>query len=401
MPASVAGECKFASSYEARVNGRIRMRVVVAPDKFRDSITAELAAEAIARGFVQRAGDDAEVVTIPLADGGEGTVLVLARDGELIDVETVDALGRPVSARIGMLDDCTSVVEMAEASGLWRLDPSERNPMRTSTLGSGILIASALETGARRIIVGAGGSATVDAGLGALEALGVRALNDAKNSLEPIGANLSKVAYLDTAGLDRRLVTDVSVVVACDVTAPLYGPLGAARRFASQKGANPEEVEALERGLMHIAGIYEETFGSEVAEDPGSGAAGGLAAGLLAAVDADLVDGFDLVAQITGLDSALEGADLVITGEGSFDSVSGKVTAGVTRHAHRLGIPVAVVAGQTGLSDESLKPMGIEMQLSLAELAGSVEEAKARPAEHLVTGGAQVAAWWARTGKAV
>lgn len=376
------------------------MRIVVAPDKFRDSITAVPAAEAIAKGFTQAAGEGVEIVTFPLADGGEGTAEVLAREGELIDVETVDALGRPVQARIALLHDGTAVVEMAEASGLWRLEFSERNPMRTSTFGTGVLIAKALETGARRIIVGAGGSATVDAGLGALEALGVRPLDESKKPLEPIGANLSRVAYLDAEGLDKRLTTDVSVVVACDVASPLYGPLGAARRFASQKGASADEIEVLERGLMHIAGIYEETFASEVAEDSGSGAAGGLAAGLLAAFHADLVDGFDLVAEVTGLDSALEGAELVITGEGSFDAARGKLTAGVARHAQRLGIPVAVVAGQTGFPDDLLKEMGIEMQLSLTELAGSIDEAKARPGKHLVTAGAEVAAWWAQAAEA-
>lgn len=375
------------------------MRVVVAPDKFKDSITASLAAEAIARGFIQEAGLGIEVVIFPLADGGEGTTGVLAREGELINVETVDPLGRPVPARIGLLHDGTAVVEMAEASGLWRLELSERNPMRTSTLGTGILIARALETGARRIIVGAGGSATVDAGLGALNALGARPLDESKKPLEPVGANLSKVAYLQTDGLEKRLLTDVSVVVACDVDSPLYGPLGAARRFASQKGASTEEVEVLEHGLMHIAGIYEEAFASEVAEDPGSGAAGGLAAGLLAAFDADLVDGFDLVASVAGLGSVLDGASLVVTGEGSFDAANGKLIAGVARHAQRLGIPVAVVAGQSRISEDSLKEIGIEMQISLAEVAGSIEEAMARPNEHLVTAGAEVAAWWSMANK--
>lgn len=376
------------------------MRVVVAPDKFRDSIAAAPAAEAIARGFAQAAGDGVEVAIFPLADGGEGTVEVLAKGGELIDVETVDALDRPILAHIGLLHDGTAVVEMAEASGLWRLEHAERNPMRTSTFGTGILIAKALDTGARRIIVGAGGSATVDAGLGALTALGVSPLDESKKPLEPIGANLTKVVYLNTEGIDDRLTTDVSVVVACDVASPLYGPLGAARVFASQKGAGADQVAELERGLMHIAGIYEETFASEVAEDPGSGAAGGLAAGLLAAFGADLVDGFDLVAQVAGLDSVLDGAGLVITGEGSFDAARGKLTAGIARHAKRLGIPVAVVAGQTGLPDDSLKAMGIEMQLSLTDLAGSIEEAKARPSEHLVTAGAEVAAWWTQAYKA-
>lgn len=375
------------------------MRVVVAPDKFRDSIAAAPAAAAIAQGFAHASGRDVEVVIFPLADGGEGTVEVLAGKGELADVETVDALGRPVTARIGLLDDGTAVVEMAEASGLWRLEPSERNPMRTSTFGTGILIAKALDTGARRIIVGAGGSATVDAGLGALEALGLRPLDDSRKPLESVGANLNKVAYLDTEGLDARLTTDVSLVVACDVASPLYGPLGAARRFASQKGASADQVAGLERGLMHIAGIYEETFASEVAEDPGSGAAGGLAAGLLAAFDADLVDGFDLVARVAGLDSVLDGASLVVTGEGSFDAAKGKLTAGVARHAQRYGVPVAVVAGQSRISEDSLKEIGIEMQVLLVELAGSIEEAMARPNEYLVTAGAEVAAWWSMANK--
>lgn len=384
--------CKFASSYEARGNGRIQLRILIAPDKFKDSLTASQASAAISAGFREVGGSEFELVEFPLADGGEGTAEVLARSGRLIEARTVDALERPITARFGLLDDGTAVVEMAEASGLWRLQAAERDPAVTSTYGTGILIREALETGARRIIVGAGGSATVDAGLGALSALGAKVLDGSRKPLRPIGANLERVATLEAGEIDQRLLTNVSLVVACDVPSPLYGPAGAARQFARQKGASRNQVEMLERGLMHIAGVYEETLGPEVAEDSGAGAAGGLAAGLLAAFGADLVDGFGLIAEMTKLDEALRETDLVVTGEGSFDFSQGKVVAGLARRAQRVGIPVVVIAGSTTIGDESLKRLGIEMQVSIERLAGTVDEAKRHPEDYLTVAGREVAA---------
>lgn len=359
------------------------MRVAIAPDKFKDSLTAPEVARCLAQGFRDVSSQSFEIIEMPLADGGEGTATVLANSGEVITVETVDALNRPVLAHLVRLDQGTVVVEMAEADGLWRLKPSERNPLMTSTRGTGILMRQAIEIGAQRIVVGAGGSATVDGGLGALVALGLEATDTSGKQVEPTGENLTRIRALDCARLDHRLGFDVDLVVACDVTAPFHGASGAARQFARQKGANDDDVDLLEKGLIHLGHLYRDAFGVGVDNVIGAGAAGGLAAGLYAGFNASLVDGFDFVAERTGFDDLLVATDLVVTGEGSFDVSRGKLVGGIARHARRCGVPVVVIAGRVLLGDEVMREMGITYRISLEEMAGSLTAARTRSRYYL------------------
>lgn len=325
-------------------------------------------AEAIAAGI----GDGVEVSILPVADGGEGTLAAaVAGAGARIETaEVTDPLGRPITADFGCLPDGTVLVEMSQASGLWRLRPGEFDPLAASTVGTGELIRAALEIGTHRIIVGAGGSATVDGGLGALSALGAVAYDLEGSRIEPSGGAMARVDRIGTDGLDERLESDTALEVACDVTVPMFGPHGAARMFGAQKGANRDDREALDAGLRHLSMVYFDTFGRELAEDPGSGAAGGLSAGLGAAFDALLLDGFDVVASIVGFDDALAGCDLVVTGEGRVDEGSrhGKVVGGVARHARARGVPVAVLAGEVALAPSELAKMGVSLAISLDDM---------------------------------
>lgn len=318
------------------------MRVVLAPDSFKESMTAEVAAAAMARG-VRRALPGAEVVACPMADGGEGTAatLVAARGGRLAAVAARDALGRVRAARVGLLADGTAVVESAEAIGLGHVAPADRDPVGAGSAGVADLLRAAWATGARRVLVGLGGSATTDGGLGMLVALGARVLPGPW----PARADWSDLAGLDLAGLDPRLA---GVRVACDVTSPLLGPAGAAAVFAPQKGASPAQVALLEARLAAVAAALT-AAGHDVAQVPGAGAAGGLGAAFLAA-GAHLAPGVELVADAVRLDDALRDADLVLTGEGRVDAqtLAGKVVHGVARRARAVGVPVLVMAGSLG-----------------------------------------------------
>lgn len=324
------------------------MRVVVCPDSFKGSLSAREAAAAIARG-VRMADGTAEVVEIPLADGGEGTldVLIGPTGGHTRSVQVHDPLMRPIDACYGILGGGeTAVVEMAAASGLGLLSESERDPMVTSTFGTGELLLSAAESGARRIIVGIGGSATNDGGAGAMTALGVRFLDSHGAEIPPGAAALARLASIDTS--DFRFPKDkIAVEVACDVTNPLCGPNGASAVFGPQKSAEPEMVGTLDAALAHYADVLKRDLGKDVADLPGAGAAGGLGAGLAAFLNAELRSGIDIVLDAVHFDDALDGSDLVITGEGRLDdqTAGGKTIAGVLRRASDRGIPVIALCG--------------------------------------------------------
>lgn len=352
------------------------MRIVLAPNTFKESLSAQEVCKAMEEG-VRRAGFGGEVVSVPLADGGDGTIdaLVTVTNGRIRSVEVSDPLGRPILARFGILGSGdTAVIEMAEASGLWRLRPEERNPSKTSTKGTGELIRAALDEGVTNIIVGIGGSATVDGGTGMAEALGYRFLDSASNPVNPNGGNLTKMSKIDLSGADGR-IRNTSVRVACDVENPLLGPDGAAEVFSPQKGATVEMVNQLEKGLENLARLWEHDLGYRVADLPGAGAAGGLGAGLVAFCGAELVPGFDLVAEPAGLDSALRGADLVLTGEGKVDAstVYGKVPSGVARRARAMGIPVICLAGEVSGSMNTLHGVGITTILSVVRGPANLE----------------------------
>ncbi len=325
------------------------MRVLCCPDSFKESMSAVEAAAALARG-VERVWPDADVVSCPLADGGEGTVsaLMAAMGGELLQIPTSDALGNPIVGTIGFVPERNlAVVEVASACGIELIPPDRRDAEAASTFGVGQLLLAALELGAREVIVGLGGSATTDAGSGMLAELGVRFRDADGVELSPGGASLERLAEVDISGLDARLA-GVRWRAACDVDNPLLGSEGAAVVFAPQKGASPESVVRLDAALSRWADVTEDALGVSVRDLPGAGAAGGLGAAFVAFLAADLTPGIDLVLDAVGFESLVGGVDVVFTGEGSVDSQSssGKVPWGVARRAAQVGVPVIVFGGR-------------------------------------------------------
>jgi glycerate kinase len=331
------------------------MKILVAPQEFKGTLTAHEAAAAIADGLRQ-ALPDAEVLEFPLSDGGPGFVecLVEAGNGEYEQSAVTGPLGTQVLARWGTVPNSdgegfSAVIELAAAAGISLLRPGELRPLEATTYGAGELIWHALSAGASQIYLGVGGSATTDGGAGILQALGARLLDGAGNDLSPGGGPLASLANLDLTKLDRRLA-NVEVFVATDVRNPLTGPAGAAAVYGPQKGADPAQVEALEAGLRRWAQVLRDTTGVDVAQMPGAGAAGGAAAGLVACCGARIISGFDLVSEAADLDDHLAWADVIVTGEGRFDSQSlqGKVTGRLLEAAAGRGKRCLVLAGRCG-----------------------------------------------------
>lgn len=357
------------------------MKVVIAPDSFKESLPAADVARAVAEGVLE-VWPDAQVDLCPMADGGEGTVeaMVAATGGRMLCADVFDPLGSPRRVHLGLLGKAThaglpgqlgllgavvaaagesdavetaeggvAVVEMAQASGLMLVGPDRRDPLRTTTYGTGQLILAALDAGAREIIVGIGGSATVDGGCGCAQALGVTFLDDEGNACVCglAGGGLSGIGRIDVSSRDGRLA-QTKIRVACDVTNPLTGAQGAAAVFGPQKGATPEMVVQLEAGLNHLAQVIRRDLGLDVSVLAGAGAAGGLGAGLVAFAGATIESGFDIVAQAVGLSRRLADADVVITGEGKLDGQSraGKTAVGVAGMARTAGAPALCIAGQ-------------------------------------------------------
>jgi len=367
------------------------LRIVVAPDKFKGSLSAPDAALAIARG-VERAAPGATIDRAPMADGGEGTVeaLVDATGGTYREALVTGPLGEPTLVRFGVLGDgSTAAIEMAAASGLALVRPGRRDPARASSRGTGDLIRLALAGGATRLIVGIGGSATNDGGAGMAQALGFRLLDVSGRELEPGGGPLDRLDRIEPG--DLVSLGGVSVLVACDVANVLCGPQGASAVYGPQKGATPEMVAALDRNLAHLARIIERDLGVSVAEIPGAGAAGGLGAGLIAFAGGKLVPGVDLVIDAVGLAARLSGADLCLTGEGAIDATSafGKTGVGVARLARSLGVPCLVLAGSIGPGAEATLGEGVDAYFSLCPGPIALEEALSRTAELLERGAEQ------------
>jgi len=364
------------------------MRVLIAPQEFKGSLTAVEAVDAIQAG-VSRVLPDAEIDRAPLADGGPGTVeaIVHAARGRTSIARVDGPLGAPVDARWGRIDDgrC-AVIEMAAASGLTLLRPEELDVARASTHGTGQLIAHALDAGVQRILLGVGGSATNDGGAGMAEALGAVLLDDHDQRLPSGGAALANLARIDVGRLDPRL-GGADIRVLCDVQNPLLGPEGASAVYGPQKGANPAQVAQLDRALANYAAIVERDLGVRVDDIPGGGAAGGLAAGLVAFCEAKLQSGFDAIADAVRLADRLAQADLVITGEGRLDTQSayGKTVAGVSALSRALDVPCLAVAG---LVDGSAALPGLSDREAASPAGMSVEEAMAR-ADELVPDAAE------------
>jgi glycerate kinase len=357
------------------------MRVVVAPDKFKGSLSALEATRAIARGIVTVC-PGATIDPVPMADGGEGTVdaLVEATGGSFREAVVTGPLGSPVTARFGMLGDgMTAVVEMAAASGLVLIPRDSRDPMRTSTRGTGELILAAVAAGARRVIVGIGGSATNDGGAGLAQAIGFRLLDPAGHEIGPGGGSLNALDRIDPSTRDRS-VDGVEIAVACDVENPLCGPDGASAIYGPQKGADATMVSVLDRNLEHFARVVERDLGDSIRDLPGSGAAGGLGGGLVAFASGRLEPGISLVIRAVGLEGRLKGADLCITGEGAIDASSafGKTAVGVARLARSLGCPTIALAGAIGPGAEAVLDQGIDAYFSLCPAPISLDEAIAQ-----------------------
>lgn len=345
------------------------MKIVIAPDSFKESLSAAEVAAAIAAGL-REVWPQAELLCRPMADGGEGTVvaLIAATGGEYRECVVRGPLGEPVAATWGWIAESRSaVIEMAAASGLHLVPAQQRDVVRACTHGTGELILAALDAGAERIVLGFGGSATNDAGSGMLRALGARFEDAEGRPLPPGGAALAQLARIDLSGLDPRLA-QVDFEVACDVDNPLCGPRGAAQVFGPQKGATPEQVRALDAALGHFADVCAATLGRDERDLPGCGAAGGIGFAARSFLAATFHPGIELVAEVSGLEQAVMGADLVITGEGRLDlqTLHGKTPMGVASIAKRHGVPVIALAGMLGEGYQQLYGHGIDAAFSLA-----------------------------------
>ena len=354
------------------------MRILIAPDSYKNALSALEVAKSLKSGL-QKVFQDAEFEILPMADGGEGTVeaLIDATHGQMIKTPVCDPLMRPIESSFGITGDgVTAVIEMASASGIQLITSGERNPWITTTYGTGELILAALDRGCRDIILGIGGSATNDCGMGMAAALGVKFLDHAGNSVGPGGGMLAEVTRIDISGLDER-IKETKIMVACDVTNPLTGPDGAAHVYGPQKGADPEMVNKLDSNLKKFSDLIMEQLGKDVEQIPGAGAAGGLGAGLIAFLDGELVEGVPAIAAKTGLDEAVAKADIVITGEGGIDFQTqfGKTPYGVAQVAKKHGKPVIAVAGTIGEGAEELYSQGIDVVVSILDKPMSLEEA--------------------------
>jgi glycerate kinase len=373
------------------------MKIVIAPDSFKDSLSAQGVADAIALGLAQ-VWPDAQLIKCPMADGGEGTVesILAACEGELRRNEVRGPLGTTVNAAWGWLpQNHTAIIEMAEASGLQLVPLAQRDACISSTFGTGQLIRAALDVGAQRVILAIGGSATNDGGAGAMQALGVKLLDAQGQTLSPGGLALAQLARIDLSEIDPRL-QQVRFDIAADVNNPLCGPHGASAIFGPQKGASQVQVEQLDRALGHFADHCATALGKDVRDEPGCGAAGGLGFAAKAFLGAQFKAGVEVVAELVGLAEAVAGADLVITGEGRFDAqtLRGKTPFGVARVARELGVPVIVIAGTLGEGYQALYEHGIDAAFALASGPMTLEQACAEAPRLLRERATDVARVW-------
>lgn len=360
------------------------MRILIAPDSFKESLTAVQVADYMAAG-VRQVYPEADIKQVPLSDGGEGLTesLTAALGGVIKHCTVTDPCGNKVQAAYGVAGDHTVIMEMAQASGLELVPRDKRNPLTATTYGTGELIKAALDEGCRTIIIGIGGSATNDGGAGMAQALGARLLDSSGREISRGGAGLLQLDRIDVAGLDPRLA-ETEIRVACDVTNPLYGPQGASYIYGPQKGADADMVKILDRALQHWAEVIKRDLGMDVADIPGAGAAGGLGAGLLAFAGGKLQPGLDLVLEVLKMEEILaSGMDLVITGEGSINqqSLYGKVPVGLARRAKRYGIPVVAIVGSIGPGAEAVYQHGIDAVISIAPGPITLEESLSRAGE--------------------
>ncbi|WP_315079955.1 glycerate kinase [uncultured Clostridium sp.] len=362
------------------------MKFVLAPDSFKESMTSKEACEAMERS-IKKIIPNAECIKVPMADGGEGTVeaLVESTNGEIYEVEVLGPLGEKVNACFGVLGNkTTAVIEMATASGIQLIKREERNPLMTTTYGTGELIKAALDKGIKHIIIGIGGSATNDGGAGMIQALGGKLLDGNGNEIAFGGGALNNLENIDLSNLDCRL-KDITIEVACDVTNPLIGEKGASAIFGPQKGATVEMVKELDDNLSHYAEVIKRCLGKDIAYTEGAGAAGGLGAALLAFLDGKLKRGIDLVIKHTNLSEKVKGAHFLFTGEGSIDSqtIFGKTPIGVAKVAKKENVKTIAFAGRIGKGVENLYPEGIDAIFGILTSVTDIDEALALGKENL------------------
>lgn len=368
------------------------MKIIVAPNAFKDSVTAFDAAAAIADG-VRRVLPEAEIISVPVADGGDGLfdVMMRASNGTRVRVSVSDPLFRTIEADFLSLDGgATAFIEMAKASGLALLGPGERDARKTTSLGAGELARHAVRHGAKRLIIGIGGSATNDCGIGFATPFGIKFLDEKGDAVLPVGGNLMAIKDIDLSGLDP-LVRDVSFEAVCDVDNPLFGPRGAAHVFGPQKGADENAVKELDAGLRNVASVIKRCLGIDVDTLPGGGSAGGMGAGLAAFFKASLKPGIDVVLDFLQFDRLLEGAGLVLTAEGCLDyqTAFGKGPAGVAARAKREGIPCLALAGTVKENIDNLHDLGIDAAFSICNGPMTLDQAIANAAPLLSRATAQ------------
>ncbi len=353
------------------------MKIVIASDSYKGSCSTLEVAEAIEKG-IRKIYKDANIIKIPVADGGEGTVdaLVIATGGRYEEVEVINPLGQRIKAKFGILEGNVAVIEMASASGLMLVEEKNRNPMITTTYGTGELIKAAMDKGCTQIFLGIGGSATNDGGAGMAQALGVSLKDKGGKELGYGGGELSRLHHIDMTKVDPR-IKDIEIIVISDVTNPLCGPMGASVVYGPQKGGNPEQIEKLDKNLTLYGEIIKNTFGKDIVDVPGAGAAGGLGAGLITFCNASICSGVEKILDIINIDKHLIDADLVITGEGQIDgqSICGKVPVGVAQKAKHYNIPVLAIVGSVGQGASEVYSYGVDMIMDIIDRPMTLSEA--------------------------
>lgn len=363
------------------------MKILVCPDSFKESLNAEDVAESIAQGIMDEI-PKAEITRIALADGGEGTCEILVKNtgGKIVHTKVHDPLMREINSYYGILGDGeTAVIEMSAASGIELLKENEKNPLVTTTYGTGELIKDAINKGCRNLIIGLGGSATNDAGAGMASALGFQLLDAQGKAIGQGGGNLANLSTIHADKDLLKLLNTVKITAACDVTNPLTGAMGSSYVYGPQKGATEEMIKILDRNLENFSRVIEKDFGKRVAETPGAGAAGGLGAGVMAFLNAELKSGFNIVAEILQVEEMIKKSDLIITAEGRVDAqtLRGKVPLGVARLSAKYHKPVVVFTGSVGEGAERIYKEGVSVIVPVIDRPMTLEEAKQKTSELL------------------
>lgn len=354
------------------------MKIIVAPDSFKESLSAIKVSNAISKGILNIL-PQADIIQIPISDGGEGILDVLLNvlGGKRVSVNVRDPLNRNIKAEYGILNDnVTAIIEIAKASGLELLDDHERNPMLTSSFGTGQLIKDALDYGCEKIIIGIGGSATNDGGMGMVKALGVKFLNNKNEEVQEGGGSLDQICKIDLSKFDERII-NCEIVVACDVKNQLTGQKGASFVYGEQKGGTIEQLKILDKNLKIYASVIRECTGIEVETIEGSGAAGGIGAGLIAFFNAELKSGIDLIIETLEIDKLIKNADLVITGEGKIDkqTLNGKAILGIASVGKKYKVPVIAITGKIGDNIDEIYQLGITAIFSIVNKPMTLDEA--------------------------